>query len=158
MLVNRHLSHSLVVHSLFEWDVQVEQGTAGRTSPCALLEYNVSEFAPQSSDLPFMRRLIVDVVDRQRDVDQLINRATPKEWPLERVARVDRCILRMAGYEILFGYRSGVLAKEAHAEAVLLAKRFGRPSSSRFIDGVLHAVRSTRFCFFIPGSTSPCLH
>ena len=71
------------------------------------------------------------------DIDRLIQRKAPA-WPLEQLAPVDRNLLRLAIYEVLFDNRVPVRA--AINEAVELAKRFGSDSSPRFVNGVLGSV------------------
>ena len=66
-------------------------------------------------------------------------RAAP-EWPLERIAAIDRNILRLGLTELLFADRAQVPAKVAINEAIELAKTFGSASSGRFVNGVLGAV------------------
>ena len=66
-------------------------------------------------------------------------RAAP-EWPLDRIAPIDRNILRLGLTELLFADRAHVPAKVAINEAIELAKAFGSASSGRFVNGVLGAV------------------
>lgn len=136
-MANRHLSRSIVLQTLFEWDATVEDGKS--CDAVAMLERNVSEFAPGSSDTPFMSRLLKGVLEKQKDLDLIIGKAAP-EWPIHKIARVDRNILRIGLYELLFSDRSEVPAKVAINEAIELGKNFGGENSGRFINGVLGAV------------------
>lgn len=136
-MANRHLSRSIVLQTLFEWDVNVENGT-----PCdspAMLDRNIEEFAPGSNDLPFMKRLLLGVIEKQNDLDLIITKAAP-EWPIDRISRVDRNILRLGLFELLFADRDEVPPKVAINEAIELGKNFGGENSGRFINGVLGAV------------------
>jgi ADP-ribose pyrophosphatase YjhB (NUDIX family) len=86
-----------------------------------------------------MRDLCRGVISRKSDLDLVIEKAAP-EWPLERIAPVDRNVLRMGLYELLFADRDKVPAKVAINEAIELAKSFGGENSGRFVNGVLGAV------------------
>ena len=134
-MANRHLSRSIVLQTLFEWDLN----TADRKTTHEILLRNVSEFAPNKTDTPFMERLLDGVLSKQKELDLVIEKAAP-EWPLDRISPVDRNILRLGLYELLFGDRSEVPAKVAINEAIELAKQFGGDNSSRFINGVLGAI------------------
>lgn len=136
---NRHLSRSIVLQTLFEWDMNLEDGNVSAQSPEASLLRNVDEFAPGSKDVSFMKRLLCGVLEKQTDIDAVIVKAAP-EWPIEKISRVDRNILRIGLYELLFSDRSEVPAKVAINEAIELAKNFGGESSGRFVNGVLGSV------------------
>ena len=86
-----------------------------------------------------MEELLLGVVDRIPDIDMIIEKAAP-EWPLDRISMVDRNILRIGLFELLFADRSKVPAKVAINEAIELGKSFGGDNSGRFINGVLGAV------------------
>lgn len=134
-MANRHLSRSIVLQSLFEWDLN----TLEKKAVLEVLERNVSEFAPNKTDMPFMEKLLDGVMAKQPELDQIIEKAAP-DWPIDRISPVDRNILRLGLYELLFSDRSEVPAKVAINEAIELAKQFGGDNSSRFINGVLGAV------------------
>jgi N utilization substance protein B len=91
------------------------------------------------ADLPepgaeFARELVEGVEGYRRELDELIARYAP-EWPVDQIAIIDRNILRIAIYEILFC--DDTPTKVAINEAVELAKEFGSDSSGRFVNGVL---------------------
>lgn len=134
-MANRHLSRSIVLQSLFEWDLNAIEKKA---VPATLLR-NVEEFAPNKTDLPFMEKLLDGVLQKQSELDLVIEKAAP-EWPIDRISPVDRNILRLGLYELLFSDRGEVPAKVAINEAIELAKQFGGDNSSRFVNGVLGAV------------------
>ncbi len=129
----RHLSRSIVLQTLFEWDFD-RQG-----EPKVLLEKNIAEFAPGSSDRKFMETLLRTTLEKQKDLDSLIEKAAP-EWPINKINPVDRNVLRMGLTELLFADRKEVPPKVAINEAIELAKQFGSESSGRFVNGVLGAV------------------
>lgn len=134
-MANRHLSRSIVLQSLFEWDLNnIEKKAVGD-----VLERNVQEFAPNKTDMPFMSKLLDGVMGKQSELDLVIEKAAP-EWPIDRISPVDRNILRLGLFELLFAERDEVPAKVAINEAIELAKQFGGENSSRFVNGVLGAV------------------
>ncbi len=134
-MANRHLSRSIVLQSLFEWDLNsIEKSAVAET-----LQRNVEEFAPNKTDLPFMGKLLDGVLQKQTELDLIITKAAP-DWPIDRISPVDRNILRLGLYELLFADRNEVPAKVAINEAIELAKQFGGDNSSRFVNGVLGAV------------------
>lgn len=134
-MANRHLSRSIVLQSLFEWDLNALE----KKSVLEVLERNVTEFAPNKTDLPFMEKLLDGVMVKKPELDLVIEKAAP-EWPIDRISPVDRNILRLGLYELLFSDRKEVPAKVAINEAIELAKQFGGDNSSRFVNGVLGAV------------------
>ncbi len=133
-MANRHLSRSIVLQTLFEWDFK---GGAEDVAP--ILARDTLEFGPGLDDTPFMETLIGNVISKQKIIDEIIVKAAP-EWPIEKIGVVDRNLLRMGLAELLFGDRDQVPPKVAINEAIELAKTFGGENSSRFINGVLGAV------------------
>jgi N utilization substance protein B len=134
-MANRHLSRSVVLQTLFEWDFR----NCNKEAALEALPRNAGEFASGAGDLPFMEELLGGVIDRRSDLDLVIEKAAP-EWPLDRIALVDRNVLRLGLYELLFADREKVPAKVAINEAIELAKNFGGENSGRFVNGVLGAV------------------
>jgi transcription antitermination protein NusB len=134
-MANRHLARSIVLQTLFEWDTTHASEANAKT----ILSRNVTEFGGDDVDQSFMGNLLLGVIAKKSDVDLVIEKAAP-EWPLERIAPVDRNILRLGLYELLFSDRTQVPAKVAINEAIELAKTFGGDSSGRFVNGVLGAV------------------
>jgi N utilization substance protein B len=134
-VANRHLARSVVLQTLFEWDT-VHAPDAEASS---ILARNAEEFGGSDTDRPFMDALLAGVLAKHADLDLIITKAAP-DWPLDRIAPVDRNILRIGLYELLFADRAQVPAKVAINEAIELGKVFGGESSGRFINGVLGAV------------------
>lgn len=133
-MANRHLSRSIVLQSLFEWDL------SGKPEDLkSVIDRNVVEFAPGHSDNEFMYNLGETVQRKQQVIDEIITKAAP-EWPLEKISNVDRSVLRMGLAELLFGDREQVPPKVAINEAIELAKTFGGENSGKFVNGVLGAV------------------
>jgi N utilization substance protein B len=85
----------------------------------------------------FARELAEGVTENQADLDRIIEKSAPN-WPITQMSPIDKNILRLAIFEILFDNR--VPLKAAINEAVELGKRFGSDSSSRFINGVLGTI------------------
>jgi transcription antitermination protein NusB len=134
-MANRHLSRSIVLQALFEWDLNA----VDKKDVVDILDRNIEEFAPNKTDRPFMEKLLTGILGKQPELDLVIGKAAP-EWPIERISPVDRNILRLGLFELLFSERSEVPAKVAINEAIELAKQFGGENSSRFVNGVLGAV------------------
>lgn len=134
-MANRHLSRSIVLQALFEWDLNA----VDKKEVIVILDRNIEEFAQNKTDRPFMERLLTGILGKQPELDLVISKAAP-EWPIDRISPVDRNILRLGLFELLFAERSEVPAKVAINEAIELAKQFGGDNSSRFINGVLGAV------------------
>lgn len=133
---NRHTARSIVLQTLFELDSE----GADRARADDILVTNAQEFAASAQQLfPFMKQLLDTALAKQSDIDAIIVKAAP-EWPLERIAVMDRNILRLGLTELLFGDREQVPPKVAINEAIELAKEFGGESSGRFVNGVLGAV------------------
>lgn len=136
-MANRHLARSVVLQALFERDVS-DKGMTVEDAEKRLTDY-AQEFGARESDMPFMKQLLRTVAAKQKEIDDVIVRAAP-EWPLEKIAAIDRNVLRLGLAELLYADRTQVPAKVAINEAIELAKTFGSNSSGRFVNGVLGAV------------------
>jgi len=134
-MANRHLSRSIVLQTLFEWDFAVPTDA----TPEEMLERNIEEFGPGLDDSAFMTELFLGVVKKKAIIDEIIEKAAP-DWPIDKISVVDRNILRIGLYELLFGDRTQVPPKVAINESIELAKSFGGENSSKFINGVLGGV------------------
>ncbi len=134
-MANRHLSRSVVLQSLFEWDFRGQPDNQS----VDIITRNVKEFAPGLTDISFMEKLMKGIIVKKTDLDNIIEKAAP-DWPIEKISPVDRNVLRLGLYELLFADRTEVPAKVAINEAIELAKTFGGETSGRFLNGVLGAV------------------
>ncbi len=134
-MANRHLARSTVLQSLFEWDFDQKK----ESDVDAILKRNAIEFASGLGDPAFMEKLIHGVIAKKPDIDLIIEKAAP-DWPIDKISVIDRNILRMGLYELLFASRAEVPAKVAINEAIELAKTYGGETSGRFVNGVLGAV------------------
>ena len=99
----------------------------------------MEDFAPGIDEPEFIWKIVKGVIDHMAEVDKIIVKAAP-EWPLNQIANVDRNILRIGLYELLFADHDEVPPKVAINEAIELAKNYGGPNSSKFINGVLGVV------------------
>jgi transcription antitermination protein NusB len=140
-MANRHLSRSIVLQTLFEWDFmrQSGKGALSEEKQKESLARNLNEFAPGLKDDAFVSDLFRSVLAKRQVVDEIIEKAAP-DWPIDKISAVDRNILRIGLTELLFGDRNEVPPKVAINESIELAKTFGGENSSKFVNGVLGAV------------------
>ena len=89
----------------------------------------------------YANQLVEGTLQRLADIDGVIS-AHADNWDLKRMAVVDRNILRLGAFELL--YLDGVPAKVCINEAIELAKRFGDAESGKFINGILDAIHKKR--------------
>ena len=99
----------------------------------------MEEFAPGVDDTVFAHHLMEGTLREQKTIDTLIEKCAP-EWPLEQVTVIDRNILRLGIYELMYGNYDEVPPKVAINEAIELAKSFGSDASPRFVNGVLGTI------------------
>lgn len=134
-MANRHLSRSIVVQTLYEWDFN----NCDDSKINEILERNIQEFGPGLEDDQFVRELIKGVLENREKIDEIIAKTAP-EWPLEQINLIDRNVLRLGIYELLFGSRGEVPPKVAINESIELAKSFGGETSGKFVNGVLGTI------------------
>ena len=134
-MANRHLSRSIVLQTLFEWDFNNPKDTDIKET----IKRNIKEFALGLEDDAFVYTLAEEVMKKCSVVDEIIEASAP-DWPIEKISVVDRNILRIGLTELLFGDRKEVPPKVAINEAIELAKTFGGENSGKFVNGVLGAV------------------
>jgi N utilization substance protein B len=125
----------VALQTLYEWDFkksplndEIEQIT----------QRNIQKFN-ESIDPEFVNQLIRGVLKKRTLIDQLIQKAAP-EWPLEQISGIDRNVLRLGIFELLFCNQEEVPPKVAINEAIELAKAYGGGSSGKFINGVLGTI------------------
>ncbi|MBP6866269.1 MAG: transcription antitermination factor NusB [Candidatus Pacebacteria bacterium] len=138
-MANRHLSRSIVLQTLFEWDFMSGGSEWNQDKIEEALSRNLLEFGPGLEDNEFIFNLTKEVLKKRKVVDEIIEKAAP-DWPLDKISPVDRNILRIGLTELLFGDRTQVPPKVAINEAIELAKTFGGENSGKFVNGVLGAV------------------
>jgi len=134
-MANRHLARSIVLQTAFESDFR------GFSKDVSLLSLkrNITEFGGGSDDLSFATALFSGVLGKKSDLDSIICKAAP-DWPIEKISIVDRNILRIGLYELLFSDRKEVPAKVAINEAIEIAKTFSGDKSGGFVNGVLGTI------------------
>jgi len=136
MSANRHLGRIVALQTLYEEDFRRElDDKSFRLND--VLSRNIKRYEETVDDTKFIEQLVKGVNSQQKDIDDIIRPVAP-EWPIEQIARMDRVILRIGVYELMFA--DGVPPKVAINEAVELAKAFGGENSSKFVNGVLGTV------------------
>ena len=122
------------MQSLYEWDFSDKKLNLEK-----IVEKNLKEFGPGLEDTGFVWQLISGVLKYLLKIDKIIENVAP-EWPINQITIVDRNVLRIGLYELLFGNKKEVPSKVAINESIELAKSFGGESSGKFINGVLGTV------------------
>lgn len=134
MSSNRHLGRIVALQTLYEYEFRLESNDA-TADVDNILANNLNRYDSAIDDKEFVNSLVKGVLEKQTELDDKIQPIAP-EWPIQQIARIDRNILRIGMYELL--YQSEVIPpKVAINEAVELAKAFGSDNSSKFINGVL---------------------
>ena len=133
MASNRHLGRIVALQTLYEQDFRRE--VSDSTFDLAeVLARNVGRYQEVLDDKDFITLIVNGTTDKQALIDSVLQPVAP-EWPIDQIARMDRALLRMGIYELL--YNDEVPPKVVINEAVELAKGFGSDSSSKFVNGVL---------------------
>jgi transcription antitermination protein NusB len=136
MSANRHLGRIVALQTLYEQDFRREVNDPGLDLEDVLAR-NIARYEETIEDKAFIESLVRGVDQKGAELDDIIRPVAP-EWPIEQIARMDRIILRIGVYELVF--EEGVPPKVVINEAVELAKAFGGDNSSKFINGVLGTV------------------
>lgn len=131
----RHLARSLAFQVLYEWDFWKGE----RSDIASILDRDILEFAPGIENKAFVQRLLDGILAKRLELDQLIEKAAP-EWPIDQIAVVDRNVLRIGLYELLFSDYKEIPPKVAINEAIELAKTFGGENAGKFVNGVLGTI------------------
>lgn len=131
-MTNRHLARAVAMQSLYEWDFY-----GAKKDAAEIIVRNLEDFAPELEEKEFAKSIVEGVIEHQGVIDETITKFAP-DWPLPKITTVDRNILRIAAFELLFNHE--IPSKVAINEAIELAKTFGGESSGKFVNGVLGAV------------------
>ena len=123
----RRQARELAIQVLFH--MEFNPGDPGK-----VFHFICENFDSSASVIPFSKELVLGVCKNREDLDRLIRRSS-KNWRLERMSYVDRCILRLGVFEILF--MEDIPSKVSIDEAVELGKRYGTEDSGPFINGIL---------------------
>jgi len=124
------------MQSLYEWDFN---GAKDLSALNFITERNIEEFGKGLETVTFIWDLVSGVKENKEYIDKIIEKTAP-EWPLAQINILDRNILRLGIYELIYGNKGDVPPKVAINESIELAKNFGGESSRRFINGVLGTV------------------
>ncbi|MGC9603594.1 MAG: transcription antitermination factor NusB [Minisyncoccia bacterium] len=133
-MATRHLARTIVLQSLYEWDFYEHQADLAN-----ILERNMKEFGPGIDEPDFVWRIAKGVIEHIKEIDDIIKRVAP-DWPINQIAIVDRNVLRIGLYELMYADRNEVPPKVAINEAIEIAKNYGGQNSPKFINGVLGTV------------------
>ncbi|SRR6056297_1285314 len=133
-MASRHLARSIVMQSLYEWDFSEKKREIDD-----VVKRNIEHFGPGLEDDAYIWKTINGVLEKIDELDKIIDKAAP-EWPIKQMAIVDRNILRIGLYELLFADKEEVPPKVAINEAIELAKNFSGESSGKFVNGVLGTI------------------
>lgn len=121
------------MQTLFAYDFRGED-------PEKFIEQILDEFAPNIKDKIFARETLKGVIKHKKKLLEAIEKFAP-EWPIDKIAKIDRAILEIGAYEIL--YSKEVPPIVAINEAIEIAKHFGDNNSPKFINGVLSSIMKT---------------
>lgn len=126
----RHLARTCVMQTIFTVEFR-------DTDPDKTLKEVLKEFAPKVTETEFAEKLLKGVIDHKNEILETIQKFAP-QWPVDKIARVDRAILEIGVYEIVFS--DEVPDVVAINEAIEVAKHFGDENSPKFVNGVLSSV------------------
>lgn len=123
----RRAGREVALRALYQVDV-------GKMEAEAALSFSAEEGPYTQETVAFARELVLGCLEHKAEIDETIERHA-RDWTLERMAHLDRNVLRLAVFEIL--HRPDVPASVAVDEAVELAKKYSTAESGRFVNGVL---------------------
>lgn len=103
-----------------------------------ILERFCNNFAPSRKVLPFFLKIVKGVIQGKPEIDSILERFSDN-WKLSRMSCVDRNIMRVAVYELL--YCHDIPSKVSINEAIDIGKKFGTRESGAFINGILDSIR-----------------
>ncbi len=130
---NRHLARTIAMQTLFMWDFHGQP----QIDLAASVNQNFDNFSPELTDREFTINIVTGVHDNLALINEYIIRYAT-EWPLDQITLVDRNILRVGVFELI--YNADIPSKVAINEAIEIAKKFGGESSGKFVNGVLGAI------------------
>jgi N utilization substance protein B len=134
----RHRNRIMAVQFLYSWSIN--HGENARELARYAGEFIESYGQETGGFYKFAQELILGTVENLDVIDELIEKNT-KNWSIQRIAKVDLAILRLAIYEMLF--RRDIPPVVSVNEAIELGKELSTDESNRFINGVLDNVKST---------------
>ncbi|MBU0988352.1 MAG: transcription antitermination factor NusB [Proteobacteria bacterium] len=131
---NRRRSRELALQALFYMDM------IRNDAMDVLLDRFCEHFKPSSQALPFFLELVKGVMRSRLEIDAVIERFS-SNWKLGRMPCVDRNIMRIAVYELI--YCHDIPYKVSINEAIDIGKKFGTEESGSFINGILDSIRKS---------------
>lgn len=135
-MASRHLSRIAALQALFAADVRDDFSLDALKQTW---QSNTDSLAHEDEDHTFTENLLKGVSAKHTEIDGVIAKAAP-QWPVAKIAVIDRNVLRLGLFELLYGSTISVPPKVALNEAIELAKMFGGDSSPKFVNGVMGAV------------------
>ena len=137
----RHLARTCVMQTIFEIEFNEEIRSSHKDhvvpEPKVVLDKILDEFAPKLTEKDFAYDTLEAVLANQKEIFKIIEKFAP-DWPISKIAKVDRAVLEIGVYEIVFN--DDIPPVVAINEAVEIAKHYGDESSPKFINGVLSSV------------------
>ncbi|HAU39801.1 MAG: NusB antitermination factor, N utilization substance protein B [Candidatus Peregrinibacteria bacterium GW2011_GWF2_43_17] len=130
MASHRHLARMIVAQAIFAIEFRKE-------NKGMILDYLLDEFGEKVGEKEFPKKLLEGVLKHKRKIGKEIVAAAP-EWPLDRISKLDRAILEIGIYELM--YEDDIPPLVTINEAVELAKEIGNDNSHKFVNGVLSTV------------------
>ena len=128
---SRRKSRELAMQALFDMDMTCRNDGEK-------FEIFCSNFKPSQKALPFFQKLAYGVNENREKIDELIERFS-SNWKISRISCVDRNIIRIAVFEML--YCQDIPSKVSINEAIEIGKKFGTEESGAFINGILDSIR-----------------
>ena len=129
---NRRKSRELAMQALFYMDMSQNDSNE-------MLERFCNNFTPSRKALPFFLKLVKGVIKAKPEIDAIIERFSDN-WKLSRITCVDRNIMRIAAYELIWCH--DIPPKVSINEAIDIGKKFGTEESGAFINGILDSIRT----------------
>jgi len=130
----RQLARATVLQALYEWDFYNRAGDLAE-----IVERDLNEFAHGFDDRDFVINLAKGAQSKITELDEIICKSAP-EWPIQQLPIIDRNVLRIGLFELLFADHKEVPPRVAINEAIELAKTYGGQNSGKFINGVLGTI------------------
>ena len=127
----RRQARELAMQALFYMDIRKDASEE-------TLEYFCGCFCPSKKSRPFFRKLVAGVLGSKGQIDALVERYS-QNWNISRMSCVDRNVMRIAIYEML--YCDDIPPKVSINEAVDIGKKFGTQESGAFINGIMDSIR-----------------
>jgi len=127
MASHRHIARTIVVQTIFAWEFRGGE-------PMEILAYLMEEFGNKISEPEFPHKLLQGILDNIEQIQSEIVSAAP-EWPIGKIAPIDRAILEIGIYELM--YEVDIPPLVSINECIDLAKEMGNDNSHKFVNGVL---------------------